>query len=183
MQCQGRPAKGCRTGLSLYFAQARQASVKRAFCLACIRNALHNLRIVLLGSIACRCAPSVVKFLPSLLALCCCLLPITASLSLLPCALCCLPFAGAFCLWLICLSLPSQRLCLPGCDRYYKAAKLAEALQREHHYTVDEKQKSVLLTEQGYEDAEDVLEVWVALGSVHLLISSPSGSVPRTAMF
>jgi preprotein translocase subunit SecA len=94
-----------------------------------------------------------------------------------------LPFAGAFCLWLICLSLPSQRLCLPGCDRYYKAAKLAEALQREHHYTVDEKQKSVLLTEQGYEDAEDVLEVWVALGSVHLLISSPSGSVPRTAMF
>ena len=46
--------------------------------------------------------------------------------------------------------------------RYYKAAKLADALQREHHYTVDEKQKSVLLTEEGYEDAEDVLEVWVA---------------------
>jgi len=73
-----------------------------------------------------------------------------------------LPFAVACCLWLICLSLPSKRLRLTGCGRYYKAAKLAEALQREHHYTVDEKQKSVLLTEQGYEDAEDVLEVWVA---------------------
>ena len=41
---------------------------------------------------------------------------------------------------------------------------------------MDEKQKSVLLTEQGYEDAEDVLEVWVALGSVWLRILSPSGS-------
>ena len=29
---------------------------------------------------------------------------------------------------------------------------------------MDEKQKSVLLTEQGYEDAEDVLEVWVVIG-------------------
>lgn len=43
--------------------------------------------------------------------------------------------------------------------RYYKAAKLAEALVREEHYTVDEKQKSVLMTEDGYEAAEDVLEV------------------------
>lgn len=43
-------------------------------------------------------------------------------------------------------------------EKYYKAAKLAEALEREYHYTVDEKQKSVLLTEEGYEAAEDVLE-------------------------
>ena len=48
--------------------------------------------------------------------------------------------------------------CLRGC-RYYKAAKLADALVREEHYTVDEKQKSVLMTEDGYEAAEDVLEV------------------------
>jgi preprotein translocase subunit SecA len=44
-------------------------------------------------------------------------------------------------------------------DRYYKAAKLAGALARETHYTVDEKQRSVLLTEDGYEAAEDVLGV------------------------
>ena len=44
--------------------------------------------------------------------------------------------------------------------RYYKAAKLAAALEKGFHYTVDEKQKSVLLTEEGYEAAEDVLEVW-----------------------
>lgn len=48
--------------------------------------------------------------------------------------------------------------CLPGC-RYYKAAKLADALVKDEHYTVDEKQKSVLMTEDGYEAAEDVLEV------------------------
>ncbi|XP_030539589.1 protein translocase subunit SecA, chloroplastic [Rhodamnia argentea] len=44
-------------------------------------------------------------------------------------------------------------------DRYYKAAKIATAFERDIHYTVDEKQKSVLLTEQGYEDAEEILEV------------------------
>lgn len=50
-------------------------------------------------------------------------------------------------------------------DKYYKAAKLADALQRGDdeqpgvHYKVDEKQKSVLLTEEGYEAAEDVLGV------------------------
>ena len=43
--------------------------------------------------------------------------------------------------------------------RYYKAAKLAEALSKEVHYTVDEKQKSVLMTEEGYEGAEEVLGV------------------------
>ncbi|PKA48894.1 Protein translocase subunit SECA1, chloroplastic [Apostasia shenzhenica] len=44
-------------------------------------------------------------------------------------------------------------------DRYYKAAKIGEAFERDIHYTVDEKQKTVLLTEQGYEDAEEILDV------------------------
>ncbi len=43
-------------------------------------------------------------------------------------------------------------------DKYYKAAQLADALSRELHYTVDEKQKAVLITDDGYEAAEDVLE-------------------------
>ncbi|GAX74750.1 hypothetical protein CEUSTIGMA_g2197.t1 [Chlamydomonas eustigma] len=42
---------------------------------------------------------------------------------------------------------------------YYKAAKVADALTRDVHYTVDEKQKSILLTEDGYEAVEDVLQV------------------------
>ncbi|XP_059077428.1 protein translocase subunit SecA, chloroplastic isoform X2 [Cryptomeria japonica] len=44
-------------------------------------------------------------------------------------------------------------------DRYYKAAKIADAFVRDVHYTVDEKQKTVLLSEQGYEDAEEILDV------------------------
>ncbi|GAB2298519.1 hypothetical protein Dimus_032583 [Dionaea muscipula] len=44
-------------------------------------------------------------------------------------------------------------------DRYYKAAKIASAFERDIHYTVDEKQKNVLLTEQGYEDSEEILDV------------------------
>lgn len=44
-------------------------------------------------------------------------------------------------------------------DQYYKAAKVATAFEREIHYTVDEKQKNVLLTEQGYADAEEILDV------------------------
>lgn len=44
-------------------------------------------------------------------------------------------------------------------DSYYKAAKIAAAFERDLHYTVDEKQKTVLLTEQGYEDAEEILNV------------------------
>lgn len=39
-----------------------------------------------------------------------------------------------------------------------QAAQLAGALQRDFHYTVDEKQRSILLTEDGYEAAEDVLQ-------------------------
>ncbi|XP_075099206.1 protein translocase subunit SECA1, chloroplastic [Nicotiana tabacum] len=44
-------------------------------------------------------------------------------------------------------------------DQYYKAAKVAAAFERDIHYTVDEKQKNVLLTEQGYADAEEILDV------------------------
>ncbi|EFJ50912.1 hypothetical protein VOLCADRAFT_57571 [Volvox carteri f. nagariensis] len=44
-------------------------------------------------------------------------------------------------------------------SKYYKAAKIADALSRNVHYTVDEKQKAVLLTEDGYEAVEDVLQV------------------------
>ncbi|CAH1447575.1 unnamed protein product [Lactuca virosa] len=43
-------------------------------------------------------------------------------------------------------------------EQYYKAAKIAAAFERDIHYTVDEKQKNVLLTEQGYADAEEILE-------------------------
>ena len=43
--------------------------------------------------------------------------------------------------------------------KYFKACKLAAALARDVHYTVDEKQRNVLLTEDGYEAAEDVLGV------------------------
>uniref|UniRef100_A0A453EU40 chloroplast protein-transporting ATPase n=2 Tax=Aegilops tauschii subsp. strangulata TaxID=200361 RepID=A0A453EU40_AEGTS len=44
-------------------------------------------------------------------------------------------------------------------DRYYKAAKIAEAFEQDIHYTVDEKQRNVLLTEQGYADAEEILDI------------------------
>ncbi|CAO2184733.1 unnamed protein product [Urochloa humidicola] len=44
-------------------------------------------------------------------------------------------------------------------ERYYKAAKIAEAFERDIHYTVDEKQRNVLLTEQGYADAEEILDI------------------------
>ena len=43
-----------------------------------------------------------------------------------------------------------------------QAARLAGAMERDLHYTVDEKQKSVLITEEGYEAAEDVLQVCAA---------------------
>ena len=44
-------------------------------------------------------------------------------------------------------------------EKYRQAARLAEAMERDLHYTVDEKQKSILITEEGYEAAEDVLQV------------------------
>ncbi|CAK9233356.1 unnamed protein product [Sphagnum troendelagicum] len=44
-------------------------------------------------------------------------------------------------------------------ERYLKASKIASAFERDIHYTVDEKQKSVLLSEVGYEAAEEILAV------------------------
>ncbi|CAH9069570.1 unnamed protein product [Cuscuta epithymum] len=44
-------------------------------------------------------------------------------------------------------------------DKYYKAAKIAAAFEQDIHYTVDEKRKTVLLTEQGYADAEEILDL------------------------
>ncbi|CAM6034293.1 unnamed protein product [Sphagnum compactum] len=44
-------------------------------------------------------------------------------------------------------------------ERYLKASKIASAFERDIHYTVDEKQKSVLLSEVGYEAAEEILGV------------------------
>ena len=43
-------------------------------------------------------------------------------------------------------------------EKYFKSAKLAKAMQRDTHYTIDEKQKAVLITDDGYEAAEDVLQ-------------------------
>ncbi len=47
-------------------------------------------------------------------------------------------------------------------QKYRQAARLADAMEAGLHYTVDEKQKSILITEEGYEAAEDVLEVRAA---------------------
>ena len=44
-------------------------------------------------------------------------------------------------------------------EKYEKAAKVAGALAKDVHYTVDEKQRNVLITEEGYEAAEEVLGV------------------------
>jgi preprotein translocase subunit SecA len=54
---------------------------------------------------------------------------------------------------------PSHTLPLSFSLCMLQAAKVAEALTKNVHYTVDEKQKSVLLTEDGYEAVEDVLQV------------------------
>jgi preprotein translocase subunit SecA len=43
--------------------------------------------------------------------------------------------------------------------KYKRATQLADGLQRDYHYTVDEKQKGILLTEEGYEVSEDILQV------------------------
>ncbi len=48
-----------------------------------------------------------------------------------------------------------------------RCAQIATALARGVHYTVDEKQRNVLLTEEGYEAAEDVLQVnWCFAGGL-----------------
>ena len=44
-------------------------------------------------------------------------------------------------------------------DRYVSAAKVADAFERDVHYKVEEKQKAVTLTEEGYAAAEELLQV------------------------
>lgn len=44
-------------------------------------------------------------------------------------------------------------------DKYYKSTKIAEALTRDRHYTVNEKERNVQLTEEGYQAVEEVLEI------------------------
>lgn len=56
------------------------------------------------------------------------------------------------------LTRPTASLPLLPCQTP-QAAKIALALAKGVHYTVDEKQRNVLLTEEGYEAAEDVLQV------------------------
>lgn len=54
-----------------------------------------------------------------------------------------------------------------------KCPQIAEALARDVHYTVDEKQRNVLLTEEGYEAAEDVLQVWQLFPAFPRLLVAP----------
>ncbi len=55
--------------------------------------------------------------------------------------------------------------------------QVADALSKGVHYTVDEKQKSVLLTEEGYEAVEDVLQVRTHTCSTALHLAQPSVEV------
>jgi preprotein translocase subunit SecA len=43
--------------------------------------------------------------------------------------------------------------------KYKKAEKIARAMVRYVHYTVDEKMRCIYITEEGYEAAEDILQV------------------------
>ena len=44
-------------------------------------------------------------------------------------------------------------------EKYMKAAQMARYLQKEEHYEVDEKARNVLLTDEGFAEAEKLLEV------------------------
>lgn len=44
-------------------------------------------------------------------------------------------------------------------EKYLRAAAIANALQRDEHYEVDEKQRNILLTDEGFIEAEKLLEV------------------------
>ena len=52
-------------------------------------------------------------------------------------------------------------------------------MERDLHYTVDEKQKSVLITEEGYEAAEDVLQVCAAQPSSLLMPDAAAAGTGR----
>ena len=62
---------------------------------------------------------------------------------------------------------------------FLQAARLAGAMERDLHYTVDEKQKSVLITEEGYEAAEDVLQARAPLINS---LCAPAGAAPGTGI-
>ena len=47
----------------------------------------------------------------------------------------------------------------PAGNKYLTAAKIANAFERDIHYTVQEKEQSASLTEEGFESAEEVLQV------------------------
>lgn len=77
------------------------------------------------------------------------------------------------------------RICVPAeapSNKYNKAALLADALQKGEkeepgvHYRVDEKQKSVLMTDEGYEEAEEALGVRIS--AVLLRIPRSGNSFP-----
>ena len=55
-------------------------------------------------------------------------------------------------------------------------------MERDLHYTVDEKQKSVLITEEGYEAAEDVLQVRALHGRLAHMQPSLQRGMARTQM-
>lgn len=44
-------------------------------------------------------------------------------------------------------------------EKYLKAAQIARALKKEEHYEVDEKARNVLLTDEGFAEAEKLLEI------------------------
>jgi preprotein translocase subunit SecA len=44
-------------------------------------------------------------------------------------------------------------------EKYIEAARIAAALQKDEHYEVDEKARNVLLTDEGFAEAEQLLEV------------------------
>ena len=66
-------------------------------------------------------------------------------------------------------------------EKYRQAARLAGAMERDLHYTVDEKQKSILITEEGYEAAEDVLQVLSIVHSRFMLLAGASLTAPRSS--
>ena len=67
--------------------------------------------------------------------------------------------------------------------RYIQAAKIADAFEKDYHYKVDEKQKSVLLSEEGYEAAEDLLQVTDLYDPSRAAVVSTSSTPSRRRNF